>query len=54
MVPSKKKGKYAITVPKPYEFQKEVKKEKSIRQKKLDEMLEEKENEIREFNSYKF
>ena len=31
MASKEKKGKYAVTVPKPYDFQKEVKKGKTIR-----------------------
>lgn len=54
MIRKNGKGKYDLTIPKPYDFLKEVKKGKSIRQQKLEEMLKEKEKEIIEVKSYKF
>ena len=43
MASKERKGKYAVTIPKPYEFLKEGKKPKTIRQQKLEQMLQDKE-----------
>jgi Uncharacterised protein family UPF0564 len=57
MVPKEGKGKYNVTVPQPYEFderEKELKNKKTIREQKLEEMLKEKEDQLKEVRSYVF
>lgn len=39
MVPKEGKGKYDVTVPEPYEFQKAGPKPKTIRERKVEQML---------------
>ena len=52
LVPKEAKGKYNVTIPSPYEFQKKTEKVKTIREQKLEEMLEDKEKEIQELKAY--
>ena len=53
MVPKEGKGKYNVTVPVPYEFLKQEKKE-SIRERKLKQMLREKEKKVVEETAVTF